>query len=113
MQLRNDLENLQLQKEDTRFNKIIKEIKGGKDNVHRYELYEGILYRKTTEGRIIYLPKKTPRTLIWERHFAYDHTGADKNHKIIGENFFYPRLAKLIIHTFNTLSVDIFGPLVK
>ena len=65
IKLRKDLENLQqLQKEDTRINKIIKTVEEGKEDVHKFELYEGILYRKTTEGRIIYLPKETLRTLI-------------------------------------------------
>ena len=103
IQLINDLENLQqLQKEDIRINKIIKTIKEGKENVHRFELYEGILYRKIAEERIIYIPKKTLRTLLWECHYAYGHTGADENHKVIREHFFHPRLAKLIRQKLST-----------
>ena len=65
IQLRNDLETLQqLQKEEIRINKMIKTIEK-KEDVHRFELYEGILYRKTAEESSTY-QKKTLRTLIWE-----------------------------------------------
>ena len=102
-QLENDLKNLrQIQEEDTRLNKKFKAIKAGKGNTQRFEIYEGILYRKTTERRLIYLPKKTLETLIWECHLAYGHTGADKNYKIIKEHFFYPRLAKLLRQILST-----------
>ena len=104
---------------------------------------KGILYQKTTQGEErIYLPINTLKMLIWECHIAYGHTGADKNHKIIKEHFYYPHMAKIIRQILSTcdscqrnkattianaiiqesvqpeeplelLSIDFFGPLVK
>ena len=34
--------------------------------------------------------------------WRYGHTGADKNHNIIKEYFYYPRLAKIILKTLST-----------
>ena len=100
------------------------------------------MYQKTTVGKRIYLRIKTLKTLIWECHNAYGHTGASKNYQIIKEHFYYPRLAKTIRQTLSTcdscqrnkistvssaaifesvqpmeplelLSIDFFGPIVK
>ena len=113
------------------------------ENSSRFKVKEGILYQKSRNGEEkIYLPIDTLKKLIWECHLAYGHTGAEKNHKIIKEHFYYPRSAKIARQTLTTcdscqrnkipttaaaviqesvqpeeplelLSIDFFGPLVK
>ena len=102
-ELRDDLQNIrQLQREDTRINKIIQALKKGKEHNSRFIINKEILCKKTPEADRIYLPIKTLKTLIWECHIAYGHTGADKNHRIIREHFYYPRLARIIRQTLST-----------
>ena len=142
-ELENDLKNIhKLQREDTRVNKIIQTLEENTKQTSRFSINKGILCQKSQEGERIYLPAKILKRLIWECHMAYGHTGADKNHRIIKEYFYYPRLAKIIRQTLSTcdscqrnkistksvsfilesvqpekplelLSVDFFGPLVK
>ena len=141
-ELRDDLQNIQLQREYTRINIIIQTLRKGKEHNSRFVINKEILLNKTPEADQIYLPIKTLKTLIWECHKAYGHTGADKNHRIIREHFYYPRLAKIIRQTLSTcdscqrnktpttssavihesvqpedplelLSIDFFGPLVR
>ena len=61
-----------------------------------------MLYQKTTKEEKMYLPINTLKKLIWECHLAYVHTGADKNHKIIKEHFYYSRSAKIVRQTLAT-----------
>ena len=74
--------------------KIIQTLKKDKEHTSGFTIDKGILCQKTTEGKRIYLPIKMLKTLIWEFHTTYGHTGADKNHRIIKEHLYHPRLGK-------------------
>ena len=142
-ELKNNLKNIQqLQQEDERISRVIQALQKDDEDTSRFRINKGIVCQKTPEGDKIYLPIKILKTLIWDCHSAYGHTGSDKNYKIIREHFYYPRLAKIIRQTLSTcdscqwnkisttsstfvqetvqpeeplelISIDYFGPLVK
>ena len=104
-ELKNNLKNIQqLQQEDMRISKVIQALGKGGEYASEFRMNNGIIYQKTPEGDKIYLPIERLKTLIWECHSAYGYTGADRNHKIIREHFYYPRLTKIIRQTLRTCS---------
>ena len=88
-ELKINLENIEkLQNADLRINRIIQKQRENEEDTTRFTINKGILYHKTPEEEQIYLPLKTLKTLIWECHMAYGHTGAEKNYRIIKEHFY-------------------------
>ena len=95
-QLKTYLSNIrQLQESDKQIVKRIQEVKEQGGETPRFKIQKGTMYQKGKDGYKIYLPKKIINTLIRECHQAYGHIGKGKTSKIIGEHFYYPRLAKI------------------
>jgi hypothetical protein len=67
-----------------------------KEESHKYSIIGDVIYKKTNDQWKIYLPQNLVKLIINECHELYGHAGAKKVYKILIEDFFFPRLAKLI-----------------
>ena len=83
----------------------LRKVQGNITNYPGYSIRQNCIYKESKQTRELCLPRTLLEDLITECHLMYGHIGAWKCQLMIGEDFFYPGLRRIIKEKLKTCDI--------